>query len=163
MGCGERVREELQRATKRFLLRIVFAWSLSYWSFTRLFSVREVAAKIITALKAMTRPYAKCHNRPAPSPAPHRLAGVQCSLCALLVSIAKSCVLEVCCCPPLTPVFPCHSHLNFALRRFAVFRVRAFHTKKCKIRAKFTSNVELTGSWWWLGTRGRGKEEGFPL
>lgn len=84
------------------------------------------------------------------SPAPHRLARVQCSLCALLVSIAKSCVLEVCCCPPYTdstPVFPCHSHLNFALRRFAVFRVRAFHTKKCKIRAKFTSNVELTGSW----------------
>lgn len=60
----------------------------------------EVAAKIITALKAMTRPYAKCHTRPAPSAASHRLARVQCSLCALLVSIAKSCVLEVCCCPP---------------------------------------------------------------
>lgn len=107
MWCGEGVGEELQRATKRFLLRIVFAWSLSYWSFTRLFSVREVAAKIITALKAMTRPYAKCHIRPAPPPAPHRLARVQCSLCALLVSIAKSCVLEVCCCPPYTNLHSC--------------------------------------------------------
>lgn len=156
MGCGEGVGKELQRATKRFLLRIVFAWSLSYWSFTRLFSVREVAAKICQV----------SHPPPSTSPAPHRLARVQCSLCALLVSIAKSCVLEVCCCPPYTdstPVFPCHTHLNFALRRFAVFRVRAFHTKKCKIRAKFTSNVELTGSCWWKGTRGRGKEEWFPL
>lgn len=74
-------------------------------------SVRKVAAKIITALKAMTWPYAKCHF---PSPSPHRLARVQCSLCALLVSIAKSCVLEVCCRPPpmsslatLTSTLPC--------------------------------------------------------
>lgn len=118
-------------------------------------SVREVTAKIITALKAMTWPYAKCHTH-FPCPSPHRLARVQCSLCALLVSIAKSCVLKVCCCPPPPPnVFPSHTHLNFALRRFAVFRVRAFHTKKCKIRAKFTSNVELTWWWWWKGMGGR--------
>lgn len=47
------------------------------------------------------------HPPPSTSPAPHRLARVQCSLCALLVSIAKSCVLEVCCCPPYPDLHSC--------------------------------------------------------
>lgn len=87
-----------------------------------------------------------------PHPFPIALDPAQCrvrSLCALLVSIAKSCVLKVCYCQPppatLSTIFPSYTHLNFALRRFAVFRVRAFHTKKkTKKNARFVQNLPPT-------------------
>lgn len=97
------------------------------------------------------------HPPRCPSPALRRLARVQWQsvrftsfyrkilrLGSLLLSPTPLPPL-VSCLATLTSTLPCG-----ALRYFVYV---LFIPKKCKIRAKFTSNVELTGSWWWKGVR----------